>query len=464
MPDAQTPVSGRGHLVIRGATVLSMDPAVGDLERGDIEIADGTIVAVGEGLDAPGAESIDGRDRIAIPGFVDPHWHLWGTILRGVIGDGPTGYFPQKDRYAHLYRPDDTAAAVRLAAADGLAAGITTIHDWAHNVLSRDDAEADLGALRRLGVRARFSYGAPSTTPGLSLDQMAAALGTSVAVSVDQAMDIELAASLREAWAADDGLLTFGVAVRGPARSTLDVVHAEFAAARSFGLPIAMHCAGTRAEVERIDQITVLEDAGLLADDLLLAHANHLPAASIVRVAAHGIPITVSPACELRLAMGPPPVVRFRAAGIRVSFSLDSTAIIGAADPFEAMRLAVGIERLGGDLHGLTQRDALEIATIEGARSLGLGDVVGSISPGKRADVVLIATDRPGLAPVVDPYVAVVHGARPSDVRTVLVDGIPVVDEGRLLTADVDEIVATANAALAGLRERAAATPAPAHH
>jgi 5-methylthioadenosine/S-adenosylhomocysteine deaminase len=449
------PAIDRPHLLIRGATILSMDPDVGDLVAGDIEIVDGAIAAVGAGLAAPGAEVIDGRGRIVVPGFVDPHWHLWGTLLRGVIGDGhETGYFAQKNRYAHLFRPEDTAAAVRLGAADGLLAGITTIHDWAHNVLSRDDAEADLGALRELGVRARFSYGAPSSTPGLSLDQMAAALGPGVAVGVDEAMDIELAASLRSDQAGED-LLTFGVALRGPARSTIDVVRTEFAAARSHGLPIAMHCAGTRAEVERIDQVAVLDEAGLLGDDLLLAHANHLPAPSVERLAAHDIPVTVSPATELRLAMGRPPVGRLRSAGIRVSLSLDSTAISGAADPFDAMRLAAGIERIDGDVHALTAREVLAMATLEGARTLGLGDRVGSIRPGKRADLVLVATDRPGLAPVVDPYVAIVHGARPSDVRTVLVDGRRVVDEGRLLTAEVDEIVATATAALAALRQRA---------
>lgn len=456
----------RGHLVIRGARVLPMDPEIGDLASGDIEIRDGRIVAVGPDLETHGAEVIDGADRIAIPGFVDTHWHVWTTLMRGMIGDGrETGYFKRKELLGPHFTPADTHTGVRLGIAEGLRAGITTVHDWAHNVLSREDAEANLEALRSLGVRARWSYGAPSTTPGLSLSQMSTIMA-SVGTSVDEVMDIDLAAELRDAWVAGPGgdgsgsadadLLSVGVAVRGPSRSTPEVFKAEFARARELGLPISMHCAGTAVEIAKIDQVAVLAEAGLLDDDLLLAHGNHLPSTAIALIAHHGIPVSVSPMSELRLAMGFPIIRELSDAGIRVSFSLDTTAIAGSADPFEAMRVAVGTENVrAADARALLPQRALEMATIEGARTLGLGAVTGSLTPGKRADIVLVATDRLGMTPVVDPYVAIVHSARPSDVDTVLVDGRVVVAGGRLSVADETTIIADAERASVELCRRA---------
>ena len=459
----------RGHLVIRGATVLSMDPAIGELTSADVEVRDGVIVAVGAALDAAGAETIDGTRMIAQPGFVDTHWHLWGTLLRGVIGDGhAAGWFARKAALAPHFRPEDTAAGARLALTEGLAAGITTVHDWAHNVLGPDDAEANIAADVGLGARVHWSWGVPSTAPGLSLDQMSAVMAK-VGKRVDEAMDVAAVTALRDAWVPRaDGRLTIGVNVRGPSRSTADVYRHEFAEARLHGLSIAMHCAGTRAEIEKIRQVRVLADDDLLGPDLLLAHGNHLTAEDIELAAAASVRISISPMSELRLAMGFLQVREFEAAGISTSFSLDTTAIAATADPFAAMRVAVGLEGVRNrDPQSLAPRRALEMATIEGARSLGLGAVTGSITPGKRADLILVRADAPSVAPVVDATVAVVHGATPADVDTVIVDGRVLKRAGRLVVTDPRAVVNAAEAALARVTERArfdldALRPAPA--
>lgn len=466
----------RAHLLLRDATILSMDPDVGELDRGDVEVRDGAIVAVGERLEAPGAEVVDAAGAILIPGFVDTHWHAWGTLLRGAIGDGhANGWFARKGILGPHFTPADTAAGARLALAEGLSAGITTVHDWAHNVMSREDADANVDADLGLGIRVRWSWGAPSTTPGLSLEEMKARLGSvGAALNVDEPMDVAAAARLRdERVPASDGLLTVGINIRGPARSTAEVFRREIEDARTHGLPIAMHCAGTKAEIGKIRQVQVLAEAGLLGPDLLFAHGNHLPADDIALVAEHGIPMSVSPMVELRLAMGFLQVAEFHAAGIRTTFSLDTTAIAAAADPFTAMRLAIGLEGVrNGNPESLAPRRALEMATIEGARALGLGERTGSITPGKRADLVLVRSDTLNVAPVVDPAVAVVHGAGPANVDTVIVDGRVLKRGGRLTAADPAGIVTEAEERLAALcgragfdppRRPAAATPATAH-
>lgn len=448
---------GRGHVLIRGATILSMDPEVGELGRGDIEIRDGTIRAVGEHLEAAGAEVIDATGSIAIPGFVDTHWHAWGTLMRGAIGDGPEhGWFARKGALGPYYTPEDTAAGARLGLSEGLLSGITTVHDWAHNVLSSDDADANLAVHRELGLRAHWSYGAPSASPLLSAEQMQQVM-RSVGKTGDEPMDFDDIERVRDEWVpSGDGLLTVGVNVRGPSRSTPAVYRHEFDRARELGLPIAMHCAGTRQEIERIHQVQILADEGLLKDDVLLAHCNWLPFAEMVICAEHGVPVSISPMVEMRLAMGTPQIRELHEAGVTVSLSLDTTAIAASADPFQQMRVALGLENVRHqDATALTPREVLRMATLDGARSLGLGDVTGSITPGKRADIVLVAGDRLNTSPVVDPAVAIVHAASPANVDTVIADGRVVVRAGKLLVADTGAIVADAQERLIRLAERA---------
>ncbi len=456
MPSPVAPLPARSHVVIRGATILSQDETVGEL-LGDIEIRDGSIIAVGPHLGAAGASVLDAAGAIAMPGFVDTHWHLWGTLLRGVVGDGhQAGWFARKAALAPHFQPRDTATGVLLGSAEGLLAGITTVHDWAHNVLGRDDADADLGAVAALGIRARFSYGAPSTSPLMNMEQMRAVMAQ-VGTSPDEVMDFEAIGRLRDDWApASDGLIEVGCAVRGPSRSSAEVYREEWRLARDLGLPIAMHCAGTRQEVERIRQVEILAADGLLGDDLLLAHGNWLSAGEMALLAKHDIPVSASPMAELRLAMGFPQLSELRQAGVRVSLSLDTTAISANADPFQAMRVALGLEvTRAGDATRMTPRDILRIATLEGARTLGLGDRVGSITPGKRADIVLVRGDRLTVAPMVDPAVAVVHSATPADVDTVMVDGRTLVTGGRLVHVDSAALVHEAEQRLADVAARA---------
>jgi cytosine/adenosine deaminase-related metal-dependent hydrolase len=453
MGDTEQPA----HLVLRGATVLTQDADLGELTGADVEVRDGVIAAVGERLAAPGAEVVDATGMIVLPGFVDTHWHLWGTLLRGVIGDGPDhGWFARKGALAPYFTAEDTYLGVRLGAVEGLAAGITTVHDWAHNVLGPEHADANLQAHLEAGTRVHFSYGSPSAHPSLSAEAMREILSRTVR-NLDEAMDFADVQRVREQWTGRfDGRLSVGVNVRGPARSATEVYRAEWRSARELGLPIAMHCAGTRAEVARIHQVSLLAADGLLGPDLLLAHCLYLPEQDVRLVAEHGIAVTVSPLSELRLAMGYAPLAELRAAGIDVSLSLDTTAIAASADPFQAMRVALGLANVARqDACAITPRDMLQIATIGGARALGLDAVTGSITPGKRADLICIDARAVNLAPVVDPAVAVVHSAAPANVDTVLVDGRVRKRGGRLVAVDTGELVERAGQALAGVCARA---------
>jgi cytosine/adenosine deaminase-related metal-dependent hydrolase len=150
----------RGEFVIKGAYVITIDDKLGEIENGSVHVRDGAIVAVGRDLRTTGAKAIDGRGMIVLPGLVDTHWHMWHTICRNFAGDTrETGFFPTITRFATHMQPLDMYNTARLAAAEAINSGITTVHDWCHNNRSREHPEGELRALAETGIRAQFSLG-----------------------------------------------------------------------------------------------------------------------------------------------------------------------------------------------------------------------------------------------------------------------------------------------------------------
>jgi cytosine/adenosine deaminase-related metal-dependent hydrolase len=159
----------RGEYLIRGATILSMDAAVGDYERGDVHVRNGSIVSVGAVPSAAAANAtvIDAAGMICMPGFIDTHWHLWTSICRPIIriDDPKRGYFPVTSFLGRFYTPEDSYRSVRLGLSEAITAGATTVHNWAHNIVTPEHADAELRAMRDTGLRGRFSYGPAQGMP-----------------------------------------------------------------------------------------------------------------------------------------------------------------------------------------------------------------------------------------------------------------------------------------------------------
>lgn len=439
MPD------GSGDLLIRGATVISMDPAIGDLLTGDVAVRQGAITQVGERVDAgQDAEVIEATGLIALPGFVDTHHHCWNSVLRGVIDSGPLDYYKVKRVLGPHFDAEDAYWATRLALAELAWSGVTTVHDWAHNVRGPEAADAALRAHDDGGLRGRYSYGTPEGD------------------SREETMDL---ADLRRVHGAWDSLvsgdrLSLGLALRGPWRSAAGVRRQEVAVARELGIPMTIHF--TTLEKDGVRGAKVLDDEGLLASDVQLVHAIGTTADERARIAASGATVSVSPLSEMRIAMGFPPVVEMRESGVPLSLSLDTLSLSGNADMFATMRFALFEERARHEsMEVLTPRDVLELATIGGARGLGLGETVGSLTPGKRADLILVRTDSLAVAPAADPVHLLVHSAQPSDVDTVIADGRILKRGGRLIGVDADEIVRQGEAVFARVAERATWTGPP---
>lgn len=441
-PDPVSARRGRGNgrhrdLLVRGATVLTMDPELGDLGEADVLIRDGGIVAVGRGLAARGATVIDARGMIALPGLVDTHWHMWTGLGRAITtGAGGGGYLDLLTGLGPAYRPRDTYHATALSLAEALAAGITTVHDWSHNLRGPEWTDAALSAHAASGVRARLSYGGPQGQPK------------------DRALDLAEVQRARTAWV-DTGrasLTSLGAALRGPDVTPPAVLREEVDAARALGLPITMH-AQPRANTGAIKKLAA---EGLLGPDVQLVHAVYADARDRALMAESGTGLSVSPASELLFGWGAPQTTQMLDAGVGVSLSVDNTALAGQADLFEVMRLALGLGATArGKELGLDPLRVLRLATIDGATQLGFGNVTGSLTPGKRADLILVRTDTANTINAPDPVSTVVRCARPSDVDTVICDGRILKRHGDLTDADLRALGCAAARSLRQVRSRA---------
>ncbi len=439
------PLPPRGEFIIRDATVLTMDPKIADLATGSVHVQNGAITAVASKIESTTAQVIDGRGMICMPGIVDTHWHLWTSLFRPFVRAdvGALGYFPVSNRLGQLMTPEDSYRAVMLGLSEAMSAGCTTVHNWAHNVRSPDHADGELAGMRDTGVRGRFAYGPAQGMPD------------------DQPMDFAGIARVQKDWMPNDGLLTMGICSRnvgamsigGAARGvlTIDQTKRDWDAARKLGLPITLHTSGP-------SPITQLEEAGLLGNnDLQLIHPLLTTAEERAMLAKRGVSYSIAPIGEAGRPskVGVIQLGEMLQAGVKVSMSTDHTTNYNC-DPFVGMRVlfAVHGHRIGNAIP-LTVKRLVQLATLDGAVDLGIADKTGSLTPGKRADIILIRANDINMAPVGDPYEALVHRAQPGNVDTVIVDGRILRRGGKFTTLDHANVVKDAQQAAAGLRDRA---------
>jgi 5-methylthioadenosine/S-adenosylhomocysteine deaminase len=446
-----TPPIQRGNYLIKNGSVVTVDPSLGVLPRGDVLVRNGRIEQIGTDLAAAGAEVIDATDMIVMPGFIDTHYHMWSALGRNFVGDGGFGYFPAKNATSKLYSADDFYNSVMLGLAELANAGITTVHNWSHNTRTPAHADAELRAHNDSLLRARYAYG--------HIDQMPR----------NEAVDFADVDRVKRQYfangAAFEGLVTFGLNLRGLSQSDAPTFLKDMEAARERRLPIAIHA--SQAPPNAVDAED-FERRGWLGPDLLLCH--FVPARDIDAelMAKTKTPLSWSTHSEFRLGSAGDPrvaLLRMRKAGVLVSLSFDASSI-APPNMFENMRFTwnMGIPWRGTPSEGLPPvgfREVIEMATINGARALGLGDVTGSLTVGKRADIILIRGNDINVAPVADIEATVVQSATPANVDTVLVDGRVVKRQGKLVAYDVDKIVSMAKTSSLRIRTAAGGRLAP---
>jgi 5-methylthioadenosine/S-adenosylhomocysteine deaminase len=422
------------ELLLKNGLIITVDDRIGDLQDADVLIRGGLIVAVGPGgpTASADAEVIDCKGRLVIPGFVDTHRHVWqgaiGALTPQITGGG---YGPAVlNGIAKNYEPEDIYAGALWGALQALDAGITTIADWAHNLRSAEYANANLRGLRESGIRGYFLYGGPGPTTDMP--------------NPPHPLD---ARRMRDEHFPNgvNGRLRMGMALRGPCFTSAERNAEDFKFARDLGLPISTHVgmAGT------VDALIILERYGLLGSDVNYVHANMLTDHEFDLIAKSKGTISLTPSTDMLMQFGTFPATGpALGRGIRSGFGVDTICSCGT-DIFSEMRLGLAGERSRANAAALArgeqvpsvalhQRDMLRLATLEGARVWNMDHEIGSLTPGKQADITIIDMRSPHLDGYGDSVATMVLGAGPADVETVIVGGDVVKRQGQLVGEHVE--------------------------
>lgn len=421
------------RILLRGGQVLSVDPQIGNL-RGDVLIEDDRILAVQPNISAD-ADVIDASGFIVIPGFVDTHRHTWEAAIRNSAPNATLDdYFVEiLDTFAPLYRAEDVYASNLAGSLECLNAGITTLVDWSHINNSPEHPDAAIRGLQETGIRAQYAYGSANTSLA------AYWFDSSICVPPDDVRRV------RDTYfSSDDGLLTMGLATRGTGFCKDEVVQQEWGLARELGIPVTVHVAMGRL-AGRFGMVKRLSELGLLHPGDTYIHCCYFSDEEWQLVADSGGTISLAPQIELQMGHGWAPVVKAMEYGLRPSLSID-VVTTAPGDMFTQIRAAFASERARVNavfweknepaVGLLTAKRMLQMATLDGAHVAGLESRTGSLTPGKKADIVMIDANALNVAPIIDAEAAVTNCADVSNVDTVIVNGVVKKRGGKLL-ADV---------------------------
>ena len=433
-----------GKTLIKDAILVTCDEAVDVPPRGDILVDGSSIAAVGSDVGDVDAEVIDGAGMIAIPGLIDSHRHIWQAPIRGTAVDLSFLQYLQTihEVLVPLFEASDVGAGVRLGAAEALNAGITTTYDYCHVIQTPEEADAAVAALKESGARVVFGHG--GRREGTSMPDWMVESELTHPPDVRRVRD--------EHFPANDGLVTMAMAIRGAEYSTLEVTRADVELARELDLPVTLHI-GCGTFGPKYRAVERMGEAGLLDAGMNFVHCSMLADEEFELMAASGVRACFAPVQEMTQGNGPLGLGRLRAAGLRFGLGVDIVTATGG-DLFTQMRCALAQERarlydpmvLGGTDPpevDYSSAEALNAITIDGAHVCGLEDRVGSLTPGKAADIVLLKQGL-NLAPLTDPVASVVSAADISNVDTVFVDGKTVKRNGELVGVDLERLVSDA--------------------
>ena len=430
------------RILIRGATIVTMDDASGDLPRGDLLVEGDRIAAIASSVPAVDAEVVDGHGRIVIPGLINAHLHTWQTALRGAAANWTLlEYF----RWVHAglatrFTPDDIHIATLAGALNGINCGTTMLVDWCHNNPTPAHTDAAVAALQESGIRAAFFHGSPKPDPKPGERHF----------SEIPHPRAEIERLLAGPFASHDGKLSLGMAILGPHYSTLDVARHDIGLARELGLIASMHQGGGPAKAP--EGWDVLELEGLVGPWVNIVHGNDLTDDRLARFVAAGVSFSVTPENEMGQGHGHPITGRLRALGAAPSLGVDLESFVSGSMVAVA-RVALAHQRAldnaaaraaTGSIPAQTipVRDALSWITRAGARMLRMEDRIGSLAPGKQADLVLIRADDLDLWPVHDPVATVIMQSHPGSVDSVMIAGRWHKRDGQLLGVDLPPIKA----------------------
>jgi 5-methylthioadenosine/S-adenosylhomocysteine deaminase len=463
--DAPLGSGGPGRrLIIRGGSVMSMDPTVGNFAQADVLIEGKKILAVGPHLNAGGAGEIDAHGRIVMPGFIDTHHHQFETALRSFLADGvlindgsgsPSGSTTYFEfvllKFAPVYRPQDVYINELFGGLSQLDDGVTTVHDVSQIHHSPQHSDAAIQALIDTGRRAAFGYfesaGANilGTNPGNKYPTDAFRIKNQWFSSSDQLVHMIMGGEVYLSDATTDQSWTIG---------------------RQLDLQIAAHILSPFGIRPIFDKLTATPGKGGnghigIGPDNLFIHMTGMADPAWQKVKDVGAQVSISFPIEMNMRHGTPPIIKMQSLGMEPSLSVDVECTM-TADFFTQMRVAMNMQRAvvnemileqgnfyppqqwptpaAGTPPLLTTRDVLRFATINGAKALRLDKKVGSLTPGKEADIIILDATAINVAPLNQVPGAVVSLMDRTNVETVIVAGKVRKWKGRLLDVNLPHL------------------------
>ena len=414
-----------GRILIKGGTVVTMDGEIGDFAKADILVDGEVIQKIGKTIRSSDAKVIDATGKIAMPGLVNAHLHTWQTGIRGIAGNWsiPEYLHRMHAAIAPRYTAQDTYLGNLVGALNQISVGATTIFDWCHNNATPGHTDAAIAGLRESGIRAVFGHGSPKP------DTAEGALPFTHVLHPRS----ELERLRKTEFAGNDGLITLAMAALGVDFSVWEVVEHDFRLAEELDLTISTHVWGAPNRLNP-DGYSRLASLGLLTSRHNMVHGNYLSDDELKLVVDSGASVTITPEVELQMGHGTPLTGRLRALGARPSLGVDVESNI-SGDMFTVMRMALQPQRQRDNREVATQtgapvtklsispREVLEWATIDSAKALGLDRKIGSLTPGKQADIVMLNARDLNLFPVHDPIQTIVFQANGGNVDTVMIAG-----------------------------------------
>ncbi|MEO3999462.1 amidohydrolase family protein [Mesorhizobium sp. CAU 1732] len=411
--------------LIRCGWVVSLDDAIGDVTGADILIGDDRILAIGNDL-GEADEVIDASEMIAIPGMVDAHLHTWETGLKAIGCDWRESEY-LRDIFEGMsvqFTPEDNYIATLAGSLSRLDVGVTTLLDYCHNIRSTEQAERSVDGLEDSGIRGVYVLGTGVLRPEEEKD-------TPLDMRTHPRDRVK---QIRDRLSNDERLVTMALAIPGPHWAKEEAIRANIAMARDFGLRTSSHATKRKHQELMPDGYSILVREGVLGPEHNIVHGNYLPDDELRLIVEAGITVTSTVQTEVRGYGRPPALNRVINYGGLPSLGVDVEPKI-PGDMFREMQLALAYvlnERVREDIvkpetpvenKPVFTRDALRWATIGGAEALGLGHRIGTLTPGKQADIVLLRANDLNLYPVRNPLFSAVEFAHAGNVDTVLVAG-----------------------------------------
>jgi 5-methylthioadenosine/S-adenosylhomocysteine deaminase len=418
-------------LIITNGWVLTLDDAARDYPSGFVALAADRIVAVGPSEEAAtwsAARQIDARGGLIMPGLVNAHTHAAMTCFRGLADDLPLmtwlndHIFPAEARL----KAEHVHLGTLLACAEMLLSGTTCFCD----MYLFEDAVAEaahVAGLRAVVGEVLYDFPSPNYGP---LDE-----------------GFRYTEMLIDKWR-HDPLVSIAVEPHSPYLCAPELLQRAAALAETHALPLVIHVAETASEVQTMRErygrspVQHLADLGVLGPNLLACHGVVLDATDMDLLGAHDVKVVHNPESNMKLASGIAPVPELLSRGICVALGTDGCASNNDLDMLSEMDTAAKLHKVATlDPTAVKAEAVLRMATIDGARSLGLADRIGSLEVGKQADLIVIDTHQPHLTPFYHPASHLVYAARGGDVTTTIVGGRVLVENRRLTTLDADDIM-----------------------